>query len=263
MPDRRPARGRPCGALLFCLLLAWAHAGQAAGPPCAADRVDQSVAVEYVHDGDTLRLVDGRPVRLIGIDTPELGRDGRPDEPFAIAARDALRELVRDSGMRLQLRYDAERQDRYGRTLAHAYLADGRSIAELLLAAGLASQLTVPPNGWQWRCYQAAERTARAARRGLWALPDQAFQDAASLAESTRGRVRLRDRVTGIEPRRSGTRLRLASGIVVWVPADDASEFPDFSTYLGREVEVRGTLGRWRDERQVRVRHPAALATIE
>lgn len=263
MPDRRSRRGRPRGALLFCLLLAWAHAGHAAGNRCAADRIDQAIAVEYVHDGDTLRLVDGRSVRLIGIDTPELSRHGRPDEPFARAARDALRDLVRDAGMRLELRYDAERQDRYGRTLAHAYLPDGRSLAEVLLAAGLASQLTVPPNAWQWRCYQAVERAARAARRGLWALPEWDLRDAASLAADARGRVRLRDRVAGVEPRRSGTRLRLASGIVVWVPAEDASAFPDFDTYLGREVEVRGTLGRWRDERQVRVRHPAALATIE
>jgi endonuclease YncB( thermonuclease family) len=29
--------------------------------------------VEYVHDGDTLFLDDGRKVRLLGINTPEIG----------------------------------------------------------------------------------------------------------------------------------------------------------------------------------------------
>jgi endonuclease YncB( thermonuclease family) len=127
--------------------------------------------VDHVHDGDSVRLADGRALRLIGIDTPELARDGRPDEPLARAARDRLRELLRDSGMRLELRFDREREDHYGRLLAHAYLPDGRSIAAELLAEGLATQLVVPPNEASWTCFRQAERVARRARLGLWALP--------------------------------------------------------------------------------------------
>ena len=40
--------------------------------------------VRKVVDGDTLRLVDGRSVRLIGLNAPELARKGRPK---ALAAR--------------------------------------------------------------------------------------------------------------------------------------------------------------------------------
>ena len=59
------------------------------------------VGVAKVVDGDTLRLVDGRSVRLIGINTPELGRDGRKAEPFAVAAQRRLRALVEASNGRV------------------------------------------------------------------------------------------------------------------------------------------------------------------
>ncbi|MHB8822818.1 MAG: thermonuclease family protein, partial [Pseudomonadaceae bacterium] len=52
----------------------------------APERLPQ-FAVAQVIDGDTLRLTDGRSVRLIGLNTPELGRKGRAAEPLADAAR--------------------------------------------------------------------------------------------------------------------------------------------------------------------------------
>ena len=76
------------------------------------------VSVAKVVDGDTLRLVDGRSVRLIGINTPELGRDGRKAEPFAVAAQRRLRALVEASNGRVGLVPGRESKDRYGRTLA-------------------------------------------------------------------------------------------------------------------------------------------------
>ena len=42
-----------------------------------------SVKVQRVVDGDnSLRLVDGRNVRLIGLNTPEIGCQGRANEPL-------------------------------------------------------------------------------------------------------------------------------------------------------------------------------------
>lgn len=57
--------------------------------------------VRQVVDGDTLRLVDGRSVRLIGINTPEVGRKGRSSEPYAEAARRRLQALVNASDGRV------------------------------------------------------------------------------------------------------------------------------------------------------------------
>ena len=261
LPARRLPQGRPRGALFVCLWLAAGAAGAAGA--CPADRVDLRAGVEYVHDGDTLRLADGRSLRLIGLDTPELARDGRHAEPLAETARDRLRVLLRAAGMRLDLQYDTEREDRYGRSLAHAYLPDGRNLTALLLEEGLASTLVVPPNLRWWTCYREAERRARAAGRGLWALPGHRVHEAATLDPALRGFVLVRGRVRERQPRRAGVRLLLDGGLVVWSGRADLAYFPAPERLVGQRVEVRGMLRQRGDERQIRVRHPAALAGVD
>ncbi len=219
--------------------------------------------MDYVHDGDSVRLADGQALRLVGMDTPELARDGRPDEPLARDARDRLRELLRGAGMRLGLHFDDERADRYGRLLAHAYLPDGRSVAAVLLEEGLATQLVVPPNVASWTCFRTAEREARTARRGVWALPGWAVRESAGLDPATRGLALVGGRVDEVEPRRSGVRVVLNGGLVAWVPRDALARFGDLHELLGRRVEVRGRLRAYRDEQQITVRHPFALTAIE
>ena len=50
--------------------------------------------VRHVVDGDTLVLDSGETVRLAGINTPELGQNGQPDQPLAAASTRALRGLI-------------------------------------------------------------------------------------------------------------------------------------------------------------------------
>lgn len=50
---------------------------------CGTPTAETAGVVERVIDGDTLDITFGENsvrVRLIGIDTPEFGRDGDPDE---------------------------------------------------------------------------------------------------------------------------------------------------------------------------------------
>ena len=112
---------------LFCVELAQAF--------CPLREDLPRFAVRQVVDGDTLRLVDGRSIRLIGINTPELGRKGRSDEPYAMQARRRLQALVDASDGRVGLLPGEQRKDRYGRTLAHLYDAQGRNLEAQLLAA--------------------------------------------------------------------------------------------------------------------------------
>ena len=48
----------------------------------------ENVVIRSVTDGDTLVLNDGRKVRLLGINTPELGFGGEASEPYAVDAKD-------------------------------------------------------------------------------------------------------------------------------------------------------------------------------
>ena len=131
-------------------------------------------SVRRVVDGDTIELADGRLLRYIGIDTPELRRkvEGRwvPDpEPFGEAARDANRRLV--EGRTVRLEYDVQTHDRFGRLLAYVYVArDGGEVmvnAELLRAR-FAQLLTIPPDVRYAEHFRSLADAARRERRGLW-----------------------------------------------------------------------------------------------
>src|SRR5690606_11632579 len=54
---------------------------------CPAPGAVPQVQVKQVVDGDTLRLTDGRRVRLVGINAPELSGAQRTPEAFAEASR--------------------------------------------------------------------------------------------------------------------------------------------------------------------------------
>ncbi|MBW1789844.1 MAG: thermonuclease family protein [Deltaproteobacteria bacterium] len=108
-----------------------------------------AVSVNYHHaafvlDGDTIRLRNGQSVRYLGIDSPEIGRDGKMDEFLAKEARDFNRRLVMDSKIRLA--YDKEKTDRYGRRLAYVFLDNGEMVNALLVENGMAHVLSRKPN---------------------------------------------------------------------------------------------------------------------
>ncbi len=150
----------PC-SLLLTVVLAGAGACGAGPAPAPATGV-----VARVHDGDTLSLTDGRRVRLLGIDAPELEKEGRPAEFLAHAAKKALSDLTQ--GRRVRLEYDRLRYDRFQRLLAYVHLEDGTLVNRELVARGLARVYTQPPNTARQEELLAAQREALEAGRGIW-----------------------------------------------------------------------------------------------
>jgi micrococcal nuclease len=123
--------------------------------------------VERVVDGDTIVLAGGERVRYIGVDTPESVKPGTPVQCFAKAASRFNARLV--EGKRVRLRYDAERQDRYGRTLAYVYReGDNLFVNAELVRRGYATTLTIPPNVAHADDFRRLASGARRAGRGLW-----------------------------------------------------------------------------------------------
>jgi micrococcal nuclease len=123
----------------------------------------ETAAVAHVVDGDTIELTDGRRIRYIGINTPER------DQPYYQEATEANRQLVSDK--EVQLEFDAETFDRYGRTLAYIWV-DGVMANIEIVNRGFANAFTVPPNVKYEEEFREAERAARESERGLWAGSD-------------------------------------------------------------------------------------------
>ena len=135
---------------LLCILLSPAHAETLTG------------RVVGIHDGDTLTLLDAQKrqtkVRLAEIDTPE------SKQPYGSRSKQALSDLVFNKTVQV----DVKDTDRYGRTVGRV-LVNGTDVNAALVASGAA---------WVYRQYSSdpdllrLEAEARAAQRGLWALPE-------------------------------------------------------------------------------------------
>ncbi|MDR6233782.1 thermonuclease family protein [Pseudomonas oryzihabitans] len=198
----------------------------------------QEVEVRQVVDGDTLRLVDGRSVRLIGVNAPELGKSGGTAQPYAEAARRRLQALVDASDDRLRLVPGVEDADRFGRTLAHVYDRQGHNLEAQLIAEGLGYAVAIAPNTRLAACQAAAEGLARKARLGVW-KQDPAI---ASTAIVEGGFAVVHGRLQDVERNRGGLWLQLDGDLVVRVPERfaDAFEGVPLRQWIGRTVEARG-----------------------
>ena len=136
-----------------------------------SSHADGWVRARWVADGDTIVLQDGRHVRYIGIDTPEIDHKNHRAAPMGAAALSMNRQLV--EGWRLRIFHDRELKDRYGRTLAYVYRSDGLFVNAELLKHGFAYALYRFPNTSKAIILLAAQREAMEKRLGIWRLVDK------------------------------------------------------------------------------------------
>jgi YD repeat-containing protein len=264
-PFQEGAFGRlPAFWALAALALASAlPAATARADGCAMPGAAREVAVRFAIDGDTVRLADGRSLRLIGVNALETGKRGAPDEPLAHEAAVRLGELLRRGPPRAVPGVEAF--DRHGRALADLYDAEGRLIAATLAGEGLALAVAVPPNLAVVGCVAAAERAARDARRGLWADPAAWTVAARDAPADLRGFKRVVGAVTEARPKRGGTALVLEGRLELWLPdlTGDPLRPVRARATPGTRLAVRGWWGSYRGRPSLRVEHPAIVEFVD
>jgi micrococcal nuclease len=138
-----------------------------------AKRAGERARVAEVIDGDTLRLWDGRRVRLLQIDTPERG-----EECYAARATAVLAALV-PTGERVRLVADTrlDRRDSYGRLLRYVVAGGRNANLELVRRGAAMPYFYRGERGRYAAVLLRAARAARAAGRGLWAACPAAVLD--------------------------------------------------------------------------------------
>jgi len=220
-------------SIFFCVIsLAPVALGASCQFPTLTTGRGESIAVKYVYDGDTLTLKDGRRIRLIGVNTPELGRKGRADEAFAQEAKRVLQNALQDSDADIRLVLGREPLDTYGRQLAYVFV-DGQSLSALLLGQGLGWHVVIPPNVRFATCFAAAEKTAQRQHRGLWGR---------SLAQTIAAKKIKR----GGYQRVRGKVRKVSFAKAWWINFDDgfvAVIYPENQQYFNR-----AEISRWRDQ---------------
>lgn len=138
------------------------------------------ILVTKVFDGDTLRLANGEKVRLLCIDTPEMyesdklfrdaQRTGEDIETIMARGRESYKftkKLV--EGRRVMLEFDVEKRDKYGRLLAHVFIADTQLFLNAeIIKQGYAEPMIIAPNLKYGDYFQGLYQEARENKRGLW-----------------------------------------------------------------------------------------------
>lgn len=218
-----------------------------------------SVKVARISDGDTLKLQDGRSVRVLGINAPEIIHGKKAGQPLGRESRAAAQAFINATHGAVRLGFERELTDRYGRLLAHVYDERGRSLAAAQLRAGMALQIAVPPNTAQADCLLDVERGARKKSAGMWR--DSYWQPLPIklMRGDETGFRQVRGRVTKVSIN-SAVWLEFEGKLVARVAKKDWPAFAyqksDWQALQGREVELRG----WINSRKNQAR-PSAKTT--
>jgi len=133
--------------------------------------------VQWIYDGDTVKVAGIGKVRLLGIDAPE--HEDSPRDRYYLRqgiSRKNLRRIARKAlhfnietakGRTVRLLLDHDKRDRYGRLLAYVVLPDGRMLNRVLLEKGYAAVY----RRFDFRLkkdFLRAEAVARRRHVGLW-----------------------------------------------------------------------------------------------
>jgi len=168
--------------VLFLLIVLALGGCNAAAPYPIYGELQGPYPVEYVYDGDTIRVA-GEKVRLLSIDTPESSVNDRTDSDDEVVygrlAKEVTERLL--AGREVWLELGTAERDRYGRLLAWVYLEDpdgpfekdGRRYLQVnleLVRLGWAEPLIYSPNVRYENLIRAAYREAQAAGRGMWGM---------------------------------------------------------------------------------------------
>lgn len=132
-----------------------------------------TVRVVRVVDGDTVVIATEtgqQTVRLIGIDTPETKKPGTPVQPYGPEATRNMEAMIARSGGQVRIEHDPSQgtHDKYNRTLAYIFDTAGHNLGEEQIKAGYAREYTYKTAYKYQSKFKAAERQAKAQRKGLW-----------------------------------------------------------------------------------------------
>ncbi|MFH1648913.1 MAG: thermonuclease family protein, partial [Patescibacteria group bacterium] len=125
--------------------------------------------VVSVTDGDTVRVIingENIPIRLIGIDTPEINHPSEPVQCYGPEAKTALANLILNKEVTLEK--DVSDTDVYDRYLRYIWF-DEILVNEYMTQNGYAFASPYPPDTKYQNRINAGETIAKNSYAGLWA----------------------------------------------------------------------------------------------
>jgi micrococcal nuclease len=214
--------------------------------------------VKTVYDGDTVVLEDGRKIRFLGINAPEVQHRNKNADAGGEEAKNWLINKLKNTRVRLVA--DSEKKDKYGRTLAYLFTEKKDHLNLQLVEAGLAEVSIYPPNLLYVNELVAAEDRAEKAGLGIWRRPEYAVMPVSSLSDAGHpGWTRLTGKVIAIRTTRKSVYLEFSDRFEARIEHKGLPLFPDINDYQGKTVEVRGWLNKNKSRFSMLIRHPSAV----
>jgi endonuclease YncB( thermonuclease family) len=214
--------------------------------------------IKTVYDGDTVVLEDGRKIRLLGINTPEVRHRDKQADAGGDEAKRWLADKLKNAKVRLEV--GVEKTDKYGRMLAHLFTEKKEHINLQLVAEGLAAVSIYPPELLYVNELIKAQNQAEHAKLGIWGRTEYAAIPVAALSEDGhQGWTRLVGKVANIRKTRKSIYLEFSDSFEARIESKWLDLFPDVNGYLGKTIEVRGWLNQSKGRLSMLIRHPSAI----
>lgn len=230
----------------------------------------ETARIVEILDAETLRLGDGRLLRLAGLNIPRPPGDDPATDTASLAAR--AKALLTDlaEGREATLTFSASGRDRYGRMVAQVRLAGPVWLQGELLSAGLARVMSRADERAMVPEMLALERQARAARRGLWGEARYGVREAERAGDGTGGFQIVEGRVLAVDLVRGRAFVNFGSD---WRSDFTVSLQPkvrrrfeqaglDPLNLEGRRLRVRGWLAYWNGP-FIEATHPEQVELLE
>jgi micrococcal nuclease len=233
-------------------------------PDCAGSVEIAHAQIVRVEKNGTLILNDDRAVLLEGIRLP--GAD-RPGDPIATQALAVLRELAMKEV--LTLTSTPPKEDRYDRVRVQAF--SNVWLQAELLKRRLARVAITPDRQECSPDFYEAEIEARNAKRGLWALPEFAVQQAGSLSAPAGSFQVVEGQVANVVTHDGRFFLDFNAdyrkGFSATIAPDDRKAFrasdPALEDLAGHKIRLRGIVENFNGRTEIALSNPRQIEFLK
>jgi len=235
----------------------------------------EKATVAEVLDGETLKLSDGRIVRLIAAKAPAPPLGWRGDDPWPLVEESKLALDKFTSNKQVELKFGGRRSDRYDHLLAQVFVVGNDKpiwLQEELVSEGLARVYSLSDNRACIGAPLAREREARAKHLGVWGSSAYRIESADNvdrLGRLTQSFQLVEGKVAKVGEGGGRIYLNFAddwrSDFTISIERKDVQAFAASGIHLkglaGKHVRMRGWI-EWRNGPMVAATHPEQLELL-
>jgi micrococcal nuclease len=234
--------------------------------PISSGALPTAAVVTAVYDGDTVKVKFengiSKRIRLLGVDAPEMN-DPREKMKFwaHMAKRLSFFYLYRKE---INLSYDSEIEDKYGRILAYVWTKEKGLFNDFILRQGFAfAFLNFPLKKDYAIRLKEAEREAQKSQKGIWRRRDFPSLRAQEAKHHLGEVLSVKYTCSKVEAKRNFFILHSGENFQALIPMENIVSFPDPRSFQGKVLSVIGFIEDYKGRTQIVIFLPQQIKIID